>query len=401
MKSRYKTRLRLYIFGILAIHAFVFWQSVQLIRQGFPDFSIYYSAGWVARHGLTHQFYDNVTHFDVQRQFARRVKQFRDPLPFTHPPFEAWYFAPFSFAPFATAYLLWDLANILLLALAIWLLRPYLKELGCFSVIEGVLVSLAFFPIFFGLLQGQDAILILFLYASTYVLLRRNRHLLAGMVLALGLFKFHLVAPFALLAMFWRERKLWYGFAPVGALLAVLCYAMVGALGIMNYPRFVLLLEDAMSGSEKIPAGMPSIRGMLYLLTPSNWNTGPLLVGLCAALLTGTAWLSAGERVPFDLKFSAALLATALVGYHVVSYDLSMLLIPLALLTNYLLARVGLENSSHKLMAVAMAALFISPLQLFLSVKYKDFALMSIVLLVWFYAIAREIRLTRSVLHTV
>ena len=395
MKLRWKQLFWLYILAMLAIHAFIFWQSVRLIREGFPDFSIYYSAGWVARNGLTHQFYDNASHFEVQQQFAGRVKQFRDPLPFTHPPFEAWYFAPFSFAPFTTAYVVWDVANIGLLAMATWLMRPFLEKLGKFSVIEGVLVSLAFFPIFFGLLQGQDAILILFFYACTYVLLRKGRYALAGVVLALGLFKFHLVAPFALVVLFWRERKLWYGFAPAGALLALLSYAMVGAQGIRNYPRFVLLLENAMSGSEKIPAGMPSIRGLLYMVTPADWNTGPLLAALCVALLLYTVWRTSGARSrDFDLKFSLAMLATALVGYHVVSYDLSMLLIPMALLTGRLLGSA--QNLSHRVMSVAMAVLFFSPLQLFLSLKYKDFALIAIVLVMWFFAIAREISLRHA-----
>ena len=396
MRPRWRSLFWVYIVAVLAIHGFVFWQSRHLIREGFPDFSIYYSAGWAARHGLTHQFYDNATHFEVQEQFAGRVKQFRDPLPFTHPPFEAWYFAPFSCTSFTTAYLLWDVANLVLLGVVVWLVRPYLKQLQPFSIFQGLLVGLAFFPIFFCLLQGQDAILILLFYAFAYVMLRKHLYLAAGAVLALGLFKFHLIAPFVLLALFWRERKLWLGFIPASLLLALLSLAMVGTQGIGNYPRFVLLLENAMSGSEKIPAGMPSIRGLLYLLFPAAWNTGVLLTALCVSLLAYTAWRCSGREVDFDLRFSLALIATALVGYHVVSYDLSMLLIPMALMSNYL-SREASYSLSSKVMMIAMALLFLSPLQLLLSVKYKDFALMAIVLLVWFYGIALEISSPRFV----
>jgi len=390
MRLRWRSLFWVYIIAMLAIHGFVFWQSRQLIREGFPDFSIYYSAGWVARHGLSHYFYDNATHFDVQQQFAERVKQFRDPLPFTHPPFEAWYFAPFSFTSFITAYILWDLANVFLLGIVVWLIRPHLETLGEFSIIQGVLVGLAFFPIFFGLLQGQDAILILFFYACAYVLLKRGSHVAGGIVLALGLFKFHLIAPFVLLALFWRERKLWLGFIPASLLLALLSVVMVGTQGISNYPRFVLLLENAMSGSEKIPAGMPSLRGLLYLIVPQNLDTGLLLTILCAALLAYTAYKSSRPDLGFDLRFSLALIATALVGYHVVSYDLSMLLIPMALMSKYLLRGIN-HALSRKTMIAAIALLLFSPLQILLSLKYKDFALMAIVLLIWFYGVAREI----------
>ncbi len=401
MKLRWSSLFWVYIGCILAIHGFIFWQSRQLIREGFPDFSIYYSAGWVARHGLSHQFYDDTTRFEVQQPFASRVKQFRDPLPFTHPPFEAWYFAPFSNFSFLTAYILWDVVNLFLLAIGVWLMRPYLRYFAKFSILKGVLVSLAFFPIFFCLLQGQDAILIFFVYACAYVLLRHQRYLPAGIVLALGLFKFHLIAPFVLLALFWRERKLWYGFVLASFALGVVSLAMVGTQGIFNYPRFVLALETKMSGSEKIPAGMPSLRGLLYLISPPGWNTRPLLLMLCVALLAFTAWRTSRARSEnqFDFVFSLALIASALVGYHVVSYDLSMLLIPMALISDQLL-RMTHPSFSRKSLMVAVGILFFSPLQLLLSLRYKDFALMALVLLFLFFGIASQIASGRTIAET-
>ena len=60
-------------------------------------------------------------------------------------------------------------------------------------------VSLAFFPIFFALLQGQDAILLLFLYGLAFVSWKQKRLVSAGAWLACGMFKFHLVLPFLLL----------------------------------------------------------------------------------------------------------------------------------------------------------------------------------------------------------
>ena len=92
----------------------------------------------------------------------------------------------------------------------------------------------------------------------------------------------------------------------------------------------------------------------------------------------------------FDLNFSLALVATVLVSYHVVSYDLSVLLIPVLLLANYLFEEGNLRRWSAIVIALGIALLFCSPLQLVLSLQYKEFAVMGFVLLLWMYGIAKE-----------
>jgi hypothetical protein len=70
--------------------------------------------------------------------------------------------------------------------------------------------------------------------------------------------------------------------------------------------------------------------------------------------------------------------------------DLSMLLLCVFLLANYLLAERRLRPWSAGLM-VGMTAFFFPPINLFLSLQFKYFALMSLPLLACLLGIAREL----------
>jgi uncharacterized membrane protein len=55
----------------------------------------------------------------------------------------------------------------------------------------------AFLPIGVELIQGQDSIILLFLLAGAMLAIERNREILAGALIAVGLFKFTVIVPIA------------------------------------------------------------------------------------------------------------------------------------------------------------------------------------------------------------
>ncbi len=389
--SRWKSLAVVYLLGVLVMYLSVCWSTRRLVAAGLPDFAIYYCAGTVVRQGMGHQLYDAAVRFQVEQQFATNVPQFRGPLPWTHPPFEALFFAPFSSFPYLTAYLLWNALNLVLVGLVLWMMSPYVPQLRARGPALWLL-ALAFFPIFFNLLEGQDGILLLFLYALAYVSLRKNRDAVAGGFLAVGLFKFHLILPFLLLLLVQKRWKVLYGFVPVSLVAVFASIAIAGSRALWAYPRYVFYWEKVLAGSDRVPAGMPNLRGLMYIFLP-DWRYDPAVVFvLSLALLFFVGWRlrSTRSRESFDLNFSLAIVATVLVSYHVVSYDLSVLLIPIVLLVNHLLDEGDLHRRSALLIAAGIGLLFLSPLQLLLSLQYKEFALMGLVLLFWMYGIAEE-----------
>ncbi|MGA7929064.1 MAG: glycosyltransferase family 87 protein [Candidatus Sulfotelmatobacter sp.] len=392
--SNLKSAVYLYLTGMVMIHAIVFWSVRDLVWKGYSDFTIYYCAGTMVRQGLGHRLYDNMTQFKVQREFAPEVAIRLDALPYNHPPFEAVLFAPFTYVSYPFALGLWALVNLAMLISLPFMLQPELHHLQNYPWPFWVLASLGFFPIFFALLQGQDAILLLFLYTLAFLCLKRNRDLFAGGWLALGLFKPHLILPFIFLLLVQGRKKILYGFLPIAAVLALVSIAIVGGEGMLLYPRYVVHLEDTMARGAIMPSDMPNLRGILYVLLHGDSYVGAVaLVSSSVAVLLFAVWRCRAGTSLFDLKVSLSAVATVLVSYHALGYDLSMIMLPILLLANELLGKDKVRGLSDFLTIAAIAALFFSPLQFVLLMRSNRLAVMGWAVLSLLCGIAGQISL--------
>ncbi len=390
---------KFYVAGVLAIHLLVVWNVREQILQGYPDFTIYYTAGTIVRQGLGHQLYNDGLQFEVQKQFTPQVATRLGALPFNHPPFEALLYVPLAWLSYRAAYLLWTLANLGMLAALPILLRPCVPLMTAWSAPVWMCVSLVFFPIFFTLLQGQDTILLMFLYGLTFVSLRKERLVTAGAWLACGLFKFHLVLPFLVLLLIQQKtlqrcKKILLGFILVGALLGAVSIATVGLGQMIAYPRYVLGLEATMARGAIMPSDMPNLRGALYLLASNRSSFGVMVLSLSAVVLLVAAWICYRERDRLDdLNFSLAVFATVLVSYHALGSDLCVLAIPALLLVAWLRETWGSRRWTHLTIGSSLAALLFSPVQLILAMRYNRVALVGWVVLICFVGLCGELRL--------
>jgi hypothetical protein len=394
--SKLKFAVFVYLSGMVMIHAAFFWNARESVRKGYSDFTIYYCAGTMVRQGLGRQLYDEATQFKVQRDFSPEVAIRLGALPYNHPPFEAVLFAPFTYLPYPSAFALWDLANLAMLVSLPFLLRPHLRHLQNYPWPLWVLASLGFFPIFVALLQGQDAILLLFLYTLAFVCLKKNYDVFAGGWLALGLFKPHLILPFILLLLVQGRKKILYGFLPAATVMGLVSIAIVGREALAQYPRYVLHLEDTMARGAIVPSNMPNLRGIVYLLLRGSPVVG--VVGLTLALSLGILFFAAWKHHDilskdlFDLKFCLAMVVTGLVSYHFLSYDLSMLMLPLLLLANDLLGEGRLRAWPGWLIMGTAGTLFFSP-GLILLMRNNHLALVGWVVLLLMGGIAGQLSL--------
>lgn len=370
--SRLKFAVVLYLTSVLLIYGVVSWNARDLVRKGYPDFTIYYSAAVMVRRGLGPHLYEEAAQFKVQREFAPGVIIRAGALPYNHPPFEALIFAPLSYLPYLWAFVLWDLANLGMLIALPYMLRPYLPGLGKSPPSLWILASLAFFPAFLTLLQGQDAILLLFLYALVFVFLKKQRFVAAGACLACGLFKFHLVLPFLILLLVRERRKVLWGFLLVTGALSLISIAVVGMQPIIHYPHYVLHLEETMARGAIMPADMPNLRGVLYLISPHIPKAVVLIISVAVFLLG--VWYSRGEDRS-NLKFALGIFVAILVSYHALGYDLSLLLLAVPLLANDLLGEKQRADWSAMLIVGSILLLFLSPLLLVLLMRYESLAL--------------------------
>jgi len=389
--AKLKFAIFAYLVGTVVVYAVMFWNVRELIRDGYPDFAIYYRAGIMVRRGVGRWLYDDATQVKIQREFSPEDAIRIGALPYNHPPFEAAWFLPFTYLSFPSAFALWDLVNLAMLVTLPFLLRPHLSALQSYSWPLWVIATVAFFPIFAALLQGQDAILLLFLYVLVFVCLKKNRDAFAGAWLALGLFKPHLVLPFVFLLLLQGRKKLLYGFLPMAAMLALVSTDIVGREGMELYPAYVMHLEETLAGGAIVPSDMPNLRGALDLFFSGapHMVTAVLLISLVFFVFTARICRRSGTNL-FDLKFSLAAITTVLVSYHALMYDLSLLMLPVLLLANRLLAPRKFRGYSRVLTITAMATFFFAPLQL-LALRHRRSAPFAWVLLLCLSGIAGEI----------
>lgn len=155
-----------------------------------------------------------------------------------------------------------------------------------------------------------------------------------------------------------------------------------------------------------MPSDMPNLRGLLYLMAAHAPHFESLVVVLSLVLFVLAAWISyspgdENSGRTDDLKFSLVLLATVLVSYHGLGYDLCVLMLPILLLVGHLKTEAGPLPWTRVLLIAGLVILFFSPLQIVLLMRYSRLALLGWAVLLCFVGAAGELQLpTRKALQT-
>jgi glycosyl transferase family 87 len=357
-------------------------QVSPLLRKGYQDFTIFYTSARLLRSGQASALYNLDTQYRMQLTFTD-VSIRQGPLPFNHPPFEALLFLPFTGLNYWPAYLVWTALNSVMLALSVALLRMHFSQLAAVSPLVLGLGATAFFPVAIGIIQGQDVILLLFLFVLAVISLDRGNDAVAGALLAAGLFRPQLVVPLVVFVAVRRWRVL-VGFTPVALVLGAISVAIMGWRGPLDYARFVLHLEG--TGARAFgPQAVPNLRGLVEQwpgISPSG--RGALLLILASSLLVFFVTLRRIHHGRDSVIFLSVLAAvsTILISFHALVYDLSLLLPMLLFLLSRTLGVAGAKIDGWTILL--MILLFLTPLYVFLWLVVKGFAWFALLLL-WLY----------------
>ncbi|MGB7752503.1 MAG: glycosyltransferase family 87 protein [Candidatus Acidiferrales bacterium] len=170
-----------FMFLMMAVNAAVFFISWKDIMTGKNDFPVFYSNAQMVREGRAAYLYD----FAAENIFVHRVSDVTR-APNNHLPYELLIFIPFTYLRFGAAHLLWTFVSLgMLVGVALLMCNTLSAGL---SLRPTLLTTLAFFPVWYCLLQGQDSILLVLLFAISFWLWKRGREDAAGFTLAMGLF---------------------------------------------------------------------------------------------------------------------------------------------------------------------------------------------------------------------
>jgi len=332
----YKLTLAAFVAGSLVFHLAIIWASRHHISAGYGDFIIFYTGAQIVNDGKSKELFKVETQNAYQAKFE--VPQLEWPLPFNHAPYELFLFLPLAHLPYPVAHVIWSGMNLLLLTFMLQWLLHYVHSPHSLFIVASVV---AWFPTMEAFRLGQDSILSTVLLLAVFVSLKQKRDGLAGLSLALGLYKPQLVLPITgafVAARRWRSLAV---FGVTGAVLVLVSFAMVGWQGIFDW---LSILESMNRYSWIIhPANMPNIRGLLYDWFQPGTRTIPVFsitVVISVALYAISIYLWRGEvnvlDPDFDLKFSLAIVTSVLVSYHLYSHDLLPLTLSFILTFRYI-----------------------------------------------------------------
>jgi hypothetical protein len=369
---------------LIGVHLWTWIESVQVFLGGQADFRRLYASGYMVRSRNAHLLYDVATRFFVENHIVGPGAS----LGFDHPAYETLLFVPFSYFSYKTAYLLFLVFNIGLLAVCFWLLRPWTRNLRRVYRWLPVAMFLAFLPICAVLIQGQDSVVLLLLIVVALRFLENNRDFLAGLVLAIGLFKFQILIPIAALFLLWKRFRFVAGFVTTGFIAIFGSFALVGIAGSRQYIQTLAGMSvDSGSAAERlkyvlIPTAMPNIRGFLFGTLgnhlPNIWIQ--ILTILFSAVVFAWAALATKRKERGDALL-VAILTASLVSYHLLMHDMVVLLIPAIIIIDRFLFAETSNRNEEKLKLRAAALLFTAPVLMGWSSDHFYLAVISIFLL--------------------
>lgn len=399
-----KFAIVLYLAAGVCLHLVLFWMARRQVEEGYPDFKIFYTAARMLRRGERGQLYDRQLQLRTQTEFAPVAAAKEGLLPYNHPPFEALLYMPFAYLNFLSAYWLWLGISLLFVLGILRIMRRFLPAIGRDGPWLLYLAALGFFPLFYSLMQAQDSVLLLAIYCFVFSALAEGKEFRAGAILALGLFKFHLVLPFAFVLFLRRRWLALAGFAITAIGEGLVSVALVGWKEFLYYPHFVWWINQHQTVPVIVPRNMPNLRGLLagwrgQMAAPTWMNAIILVISLTALVWVSWRWDVSG--LPRDSRwragFSLCVLVTFLTGYHGYNQDMTILFLPVMLMADQVIAgKIGKIRISWTV-RLCLVLMFCTPLYLILTLHFQHENLFALVLMALAWSVAKSGTQWRSV----
>ena len=322
---------------ILFAYGFLWWSAGNKVAQGNSDFISYYTAARMIQDGQGSVLYDLDRQSRYQEHILKSLEssfRFQDGLlAYNHPPFEIVWYLPLARLNYLSAYSVWVLVSLSCFIAGVWFLVRSPGEPWTVATLP-VLGSLAFFPVFIALLQGQDSATLFLFWVLAYQKMKQGREVWSGFWLSLMLQKFQILIPTLFILVLKRRGRILAGFLAGSVLLLFVSLVLVGFSGLESYLRLLVEMSGWIERKGIYPAQMHNLRGQFYAwfypTSPLLANSLTATASLVMLALLWTAWKGKWDvnAQGFDLKFSLLVTIGVLVSPHLNFHDLAVLLLP-------------------------------------------------------------------------
>ncbi len=261
--------------------------------------------------------------------------------PMVYPPFYYVLIQPLAAIDVFTASRIWCLFNGAAFGLAFAMLARHLSRFGR-SALWFMWVAAAYSPVLLSLNMGQKSGFIFLIFVASFHFLATRRPMLAGAVFGALLFKPHL-AVIVLAAMVWkRQWRFVCGFFAIASVFCWVSFSM-GANTCLDFAKIATTAAGYMNhDGYRLEHAQNLWCAVCSHAEIIGVSTGPVAFWLIAAILIwGLVAAMSGpiknDSFRFAEQYGFMILLTVLLSPHFFTYDLSVLIFPMAVA----LARIG------------------------------------------------------------
>ncbi len=291
----------------------VFWVmlgSLTLPGARAHDFLNLYTGASLALDGRFAELHDPAVQLAREREILPQLPAL---VPFVRPGFYAAILAPLALLPYKTAFAVWITVQCaLLLACWLWGWRRFGPDALVFAAL--------FLPAPLGIASGQDCVMLLAVFIAAFVLAEHGCPFLSGAVLALLLWKFHLVLLWPVALLVQKRWRMLAGFGVAAAVEVTACVALGGWGVITAYAA--LLTNPTIEHLSPSPELMISVQGLL-----ANLGIESRLALLAASASVAGVFIWRVRNAPLWKMFALTPVASLWIVPHVYGYDASLLLL--------------------------------------------------------------------------
>lgn len=372
----------IYLFFIVAIYVFIFLNisNSQIIGS---DFISYYAGASIIKDGKGSQIYNK----EVQKSYFESIQKpyiYIVINRFASLPFVTLLYLPFTLFPYFFAYKLFLIFNAaLLIFLMALIVRTFKISLKLLPIV--IVLHLFYSPVFVSLLMAQLSFILAIIILYLYIFIKSKKFFLAGILASFFVLmkpQYVVILPFLFLL---SEKRIDFlkGLSLFSLVITVINIYLSGIDALLSYPSFITSSENPEYGNRAYQ--MFTIHGSLsYLFFNSKLNDPrEFIINLLGYSASLFLFIKRYKKLTFDYSFIASIFLTILFSTHTLTHDLTILLIPLFILTHQIKSIKEIKPTFKLLISFF---LFIFPLSILFGkviIGVFIFLLLTLLLLYW------------------